>query len=76
MEIAIGKEYIMRPPFVLEGVDTDGKITTIVEKADDAMKVMIESLMPHHANGMDWYKTEEGQWGREDWFEGVDEKKG
>ena len=73
MTIEIGREYIMIPPIVLEGVDTGGRTITIVEKSDDMLKVMIESLMPHHANGMDWYKTEEGQWGREDWFVEVEE---
>ena len=67
--LIIGEKYIMKPPFEVGETNRDGKITTIVEKADDVMKAKIEVLFSHHANGMDWYKTEEGQWGREDWFE-------
>jgi len=68
MGIIIGQKYIMKPPFEVGSANRDGKTTTIIEKADDAMKANIEALMAHHANGMDWYKTADGSWGREDWF--------
>ena len=71
MEIIIGNVYIMKPPFEVGSVNRDGNVTTIIEKANDAMKANFEALMPHHANGMDWYKTADGSWGREDWFEEV-----
>lgn len=64
--IEIGNKYIMNPPIDIRG--NAGKSTIILEKVNEKEKALIETLYPHHANGMDWYKTEHG-YGREDWFE-------
>jgi len=64
-ELIIGEKYVMDPPF---GGKQKGEITRIVEKANERIKLFIEAMHPHHANGMDWYKTEDGEYGREDWF--------
>ena len=53
MGLTIGEKYVMNPPFG----DTIGEETIIVEKADNAMKVNIEALFAHHANGMDWCQS-------------------
>lgn len=55
----------MRPPLDMQAVA--GKNVTVLSKANESMKYKIEALFPHHANGMDWYKTDYG-WAREDWL--------
>jgi len=70
-ELIIGEKYVSNPPF-----GRKQKIARIVGKANEGMKLSIEAAFPHHANGMDWYKTEDGQYGREDWFERLGETDG
>ena len=74
MTLIIGEKYIMEPPFEVGDAIRDGVITTILKKADDVKKIKIETIFPQHANGMDWYETADGSWGREDWFKETEEK--
>ena len=71
-KIVVCRKYRMNPPFSKTG--NKGKITTVLSKANLTKKELIENVFPHHANGMDWYKTEHG-WAREDWLEEIEQKK-
>ena len=69
--LIIGGKYVSDPPF-----GGKRKIVRIVGKADEGRRLNIEAAFPHHANGMDWYEPEDGQYSREECLTRLGEKDG